>query len=70
MNWRTMIQNEAKRQGYSGYALARAAGLPLRTVQSYMAGATHLRGDKLELVARVLGLDLGPKRARKGGRRG
>lgn len=64
------IQSEAKRQGLSGYRLAKLAGLPMRTVQDYLAGAHDLAGERVAKLAAALGLELKAtkrKRTAKGG---
>lgn len=66
--FRALIQKETRRQGLSGYALAKLAGLPMRTVQQYLAGDCDLRGESVARVATALGLELRPQR--RGRRKG
>lgn len=65
MSWQQTIAREAERQGLSGYRIAKLAGMPMRTVQGYLAGDTDLAGRRVEKIAAVLGLTLGPVK-RKG----
>lgn len=66
--FQNIIQNEAKRQGVSGYRLAKLAGLKLRSVQQYVAGDHDLAGERVALLAAALGLALRPaRRTKKGG---
>jgi transcriptional regulator with XRE-family HTH domain len=58
------IQREARRQGLSGYRIAKLTDMPMRTVQRYLAGDTDLAGRRIERIADVLGLALMPKRQR------
>ncbi len=55
---RKTIRCEAKRQGLSGYALAKLAGVPLRTAQRFMAGDVNVSAATAEAFAAVLGLEL------------
>ena len=68
MLFRKIIQAEVTRQGLSGYRVAKLAGIPMRTVQAYLAGERDLTGERLAKLADALGLELRPKRrrARKG----
>ncbi len=65
------IQTEAERQGLSGYRIAKLAGMPMRTVQAYLAGDTDLAGERIEKMMEVLGLEVRPakkSRTAKGGK--
>ena len=62
MSFRKTIQAEAKRQKMSGYRIAKLSGLPMRGVQAYLAGDNDMAGERLAKIAKVLGLELRPKR--------
>ena len=64
MPFRSIIQREAERQGLSGYRIAKLAGMPMRTVQAYLAGERDLTGERLAKIAAALGLALHPIRRR------
>ena len=68
MSFRKIIQAEAKRKGLSGYRVAKLSAVPMRTVQSYLAGESDVTGERLAKIAAALGLELRPKRrqAKKG----
>lgn len=68
MSFQELIQREAGRQGLSGYRIAKLSGVPMRTVQAYLASDTDLAGRRIEKIAAVLGLELRPgrRRAKKG----
>lgn len=69
MTFREIIIGAARKQGLSGYALAKLAGLPMRTVQAYLSGENDLAGGRIEKLAAALGLALRPAgRTKKGGR--
>lgn len=55
---RATIRKEAARRGLSGYALAKLSGIPMRTVQRYLAGGADIGGDRLDKILKVLGLRL------------
>ncbi len=59
MSFQELIRREAKRQGLSGYRISKLSGIPMRTVQAYLAGDSDLAGRRIEKIARVLGLGLG-----------
>ena len=65
MSFRKIIQVEVKRQGLSGYRVAKLSGVPLRTVQAYLAEDCDLVGERVARIAKVLGLAL-TRQARKG----
>lgn len=65
MSWQEMIQREADRQGLSGYRIAKLSGVPMRTVQKYLAGDSDLAGSRVEKIAAALGLELVRRRRRK-----
>lgn len=65
MSFRQTIKREAKRQGMSGYRLGKLSGVPMRTVQRFLSGATDLTAENLEAIAKVLGLTLRASRQRK-----
>jgi transcriptional regulator with XRE-family HTH domain len=65
MSFQETIQREARRQGLSGYRIAKLADVPMRTVQAYLAGETDLAGRRIEKIAAVLKLELCPRRVRK-----
>lgn len=64
MSFRKIVQAEVKRQGLSGYRVAKLSGVPMRTVQAYLAEDCDLVGERVALIANVLGLELRPKRRR------
>ena len=66
MGFRDIIAREARRQGLSGYRIGKLSGVPIRTVQAYLAGTTDLAGRRIERIAAALGLELRPvRRARR-----
>ncbi len=66
MGFRDIIEREARRQGLSGYRIGKLSGVPIRTVQAYLAGTTDLAGRRIERIAAALGLELRPvRRARR-----
>lgn len=65
MMLRDIIRREVKRQGISGYRLGKLSGLPIRTVQAYLAGSTDLIGARIEKMLAGLGLHLQPARRRR-----
>lgn len=67
MTFRRIIIGTARKQGLSGYALAKLADLPMRTVQAYLAGENDLAGGRIEKLAAVLGLALRPVTRNKKG---
>ncbi len=64
--FRKIIQQEAKRQDVSGYRLAQLSGIPMRTVQHYLAGGSDLGGERVAKIAKVLGLELRAAKRKKG----
>ena len=68
MSFHTIITREAERQGLSGYRIGKLSGVPIRTVQQYLAGETDLAGGRIERIAAVLGLELRPARRKRKGR--
>ncbi|MBI5864818.1 MAG: hypothetical protein HZB38_09975 [Planctomycetes bacterium] len=71
MNLRKIIQDEAARQEMSGYRIGQLSGVPMRTVQAFLSGASDLSSGRLEKIMHALGLELRPvKRTRtaKGGK--
>lgn len=64
--FRKIIQKEVKRQGLSGYRIAQLTGVPMRTVQHYLADGSDLGGEKVAKIAKVLGLELRPAKRKKG----
>ncbi len=63
-DFRTTIQDEAKRQGLSGYRIGQLSGVPARTVQRFLAGDCDLVGARIAKIAGALGLELRPTRKR------
>ena len=61
MSFRKIILAEVSRQGLSGYRIAKLSGLPMRTVQAYLAEDCDLTGERVAQIAATLGLDLRPK---------
>ncbi|MBI5865341.1 MAG: helix-turn-helix domain-containing protein [Planctomycetes bacterium] len=71
MSIRAIIIAEARRQNLSGYRIAKLSGIPMRTVQRYLAGDADIAGERLAPIIAALGLEVRPaKRARaaKGGK--
>jgi len=68
MSFHAIITREAKRQGLSGYRIGKLSGVPIRTVQQYLAGETDLAGRRIERIAAALGLELRPVRRKRKGR--
>jgi transcriptional regulator with XRE-family HTH domain len=66
MSFRKIIRAEVTRQGLSGYRVAKLSGIPMRTVQAYLAGSRDLTGERLARIVDALGLELRPRRRRKG----
>lgn len=56
--FRDIIVNEVQRRGWSGYRLAKQAGLPLRAVQDYLAGNHDILAERYAALCRVLGFEL------------
>jgi transcriptional regulator with XRE-family HTH domain len=67
MSFRKVIQAEVKRRGLSGYRVAKLSGVPMRTVQAYLAEDCDLAGERIARIARALGLELRPKRRQQKG---
>jgi len=65
MSFRKIIQAEAKRRGLSGYRIAKMSGVPMRTVQAYLAEDCDLTGERLAIIAKALGLELRPTHREK-----
>jgi len=65
MSFRKTIQAEVKRQGLSGYRVGKLAGVPMRTVQAYLAEDCDLSGERVARIAEALGLELRPKGRRQ-----
>ena len=66
MSFRRLIQRAAKRQGLSGYAIARLCdGLSERSIQRYLRGTNDLSGEKVAKLASALGLELREKKKAK-----
>lgn len=53
---REVIRREADRRAWSAYRLAKEAGLPERTVRSYLRGDTDAAGERIGAMMRALGL--------------
>jgi len=60
-----IVVDELRRRGWSGYRLAKEAGLPQRAIQFYLAGEHDILAGRLETICRVLGLELRPVEARR-----
>lgn len=67
MSFRRIIRAEVARRGLSGYRVAKLAEVSMRSVQAYLAGERDLAGERLARIAEALGLELRPRRRRKGG---
>lgn len=68
MDIRAIIQGELRRREMSAYALAKAAGLPLRGVQTWLAGGCDIKGERLGQVLDALGLEISRKASKRKGR--
>ena len=66
IDFRKEILREAKRQGLSAYALANAAGLPIRGVQAFLSGEHEITCDRLAALMDVLGIKLKRSDRQKG----
>ena len=66
IDFRKEIMREAKRQGLSAYALANAAGLPIRGVQAFLAGERDITCVRLAALMDVLGIKLKRSDKQKG----
>ena len=69
MSFRKIILAEVARQGLSGYRVAKMSGLPIRTVQVYLAKDCDLTGERVARIAKTLGLELRRKVRRTKGRK-
>lgn len=65
-DFRAVIKRELERRGWSAYRLGKESGLPIRTVQAYVAGQCDLMAERVAAMCDALGLELGPKRRQKG----
>lgn len=63
-DFRKQIVQVMKRRGLSAYALAKAAGLPLRNVQLFVSGTQDTTSRRLARLCKVLGLELRPTHKR------
>jgi hypothetical protein len=52
--------------GESRYALSKRSGIDQSTLTRFMSGERGLRLDAVDVLADVLGLELRPKKTRKG----
>ncbi len=66
IDFRKDILREAKRQGLSAYALAKAAGLPIRGVQAFLSGERDITCVRLAALMDVLGIKLRRSGRQKG----
>jgi transcriptional regulator with XRE-family HTH domain len=67
MSFRRIILAEVERQGLSGYRLAAMSGIPMRSVQGYLAGDHDMQGERLARIAKALQLGAAPERAKAEG---
>jgi len=60
ISFQERIIREARRQGLSGYALAKLVKgkVSMRMVQHYLSGKRDMMGASVEVLARALGLEL------------
>ena len=68
MSFRKIVQRETKKQGISGYRLAKMVGPEVasaRMIQAYLAGDADMTGERLTAICKALNLEL---RSRKKGR--
>jgi len=65
-SFRSIVEQEVNRRGWSAYRLGKEADIPIRTAQAFMAGISDLRMAHLESVCKALGLEL--RRVKKGGK--
>lgn len=61
-SFRQIIQEELSRRAWTGYRLGKESGVPIRSVQAYLAGQVDMSGGRLERLCDALGLELRPKR--------
>ena len=65
MSFRKIIRRETKKQGISGYRLAKMVGpevASMRMVQAYLAGEADMTGERLNAICKALNLELRPRR--------
>jgi transcriptional regulator with XRE-family HTH domain len=62
MSFRSIVKKEAGRRGWSGYRLGKESGVPIRTIQKFLAGDADMTAGRLERICLVLGLELRPMR--------
>ncbi len=58
MSFRKVIQARAREMKISGYRIAQLSGVPMRTVQAYLAGDVDASGERVAKIAEALGLEL------------
>ena len=63
--FRGAIERETKRRGWSAYRLGKESGVPIRTVQHYLAGGCDLVGKRIAKLCEALNLEVRPKTKRK-----
>lgn len=62
------ILKEKGRRGWSAYKLAHVSGLPMRTVQEYIAGTYDLTARRIDKLLAALDLRIVAKPKQKKGR--
>lgn len=58
MTFRETIARETERRGWSAYRLGQESGVPIRTVQQYLAGTCDLVGERIGKLCDAVGLEL------------
>ena len=64
---RDAILREMKRYRWSAYRLGQESGVPIRTVQDFVAGTSDLAGERLSKLCAALGLRIVRDKRRKVG---
>lgn len=62
MSFRETILKELKKRDWSAYKLGQESGLPIRTVQAYLAGRLDTSGERLAAMCDALELELKVKK--------
>ncbi len=63
-SWADLLRSAVRSSGRTTYAIAQESGVPVQTVDRFLAGAEPKLGTA-ERIARIVGLDLRPSRKRK-----
>lgn len=62
--WAEILRSAVRDSGRTTYAIAQESGVPVQTVDRFLAGAEPKLGTA-ERIAKIVGLDLRPRRRRK-----